>query len=67
MGKVFIYTSQGIMNDDLCSLLAVVCRCKDSAHDDPKATEVSADRRSWQSPGRYRLPPRYSRNSKAMP
>ena len=33
-GTVFIYTSQGIMDNDLCSLLAVVAVAK-MGHDDP--------------------------------
>lgn len=38
-GKNFIYTSQGIMNDDLCSLLAVIAVAK-LGHHDPEVTEV---------------------------
>ena len=33
-GTVFIYTSQGVMDNDLCSLLAVVAVAK-MGHDDP--------------------------------
>ena len=38
-GKNFIYTSQGIMNDDLCSLLAVIAVDR-LGHDNPEVTEV---------------------------
>ncbi len=37
-GKSFIYTSQGIMDDDLCALLAVIAVAK-LGHDDPEAGE----------------------------
>lgn len=38
-GKSFIYTSQGIMDDDLCSLLAVVAVGR-LGHDNPEVTEI---------------------------
>ncbi len=38
-GKNFIYTSQGIMDNDLCSLLAVIAVAK-LGHDDPEVTET---------------------------
>ncbi len=38
-GKNFIYTSQGIMNDDLSSLLAVIA-VANFGHDNPESTEV---------------------------
>ncbi len=38
-GKNFIYTSQGIMNDDLCSLLAVIAVGR-LGHDNPEVTEM---------------------------
>ncbi len=37
-GKNFIYTSQGIMNNDLCGLLAVIAIAK-IGHDNPEASE----------------------------
>ena len=37
-GKNFIYTSQGIMDNDLCSLLAVIAVAK-LGHDDPEVSE----------------------------
>ena len=37
-GKNFIYTSQGIMNNELCSLLAIVAVAK-LGHDDPDVGE----------------------------
>ena len=37
-GKVFIYTSQGILDDDLCSLLAVIAVAK-LGHADPEVGE----------------------------
>lgn len=38
-GKSFIYTSQGIMDDDLCSLLAVIAVGR-LGHDNPEVTEI---------------------------
>ncbi len=38
-GKTFIYTSQGIMDNDLCALLAVVAIAK-FGHRDPKVSET---------------------------
>ncbi len=38
-GKTFIYTSQGILDNDLCSLLAVVAVAK-LGLDDPGVTEI---------------------------
>ena len=37
-GKTFIYTSQGIMDNDLCALLAVIAVAK-LGHDDPEVSE----------------------------
>ena len=37
-GKNFIYTSQGIMDNDLCSLIAVIAVAK-LGHDDPEVSE----------------------------
>ena len=37
-GKVFIYTNQGILDNDLCSLLAVIAVAK-LGHDDPDVSE----------------------------
>ena len=37
-GKTFIYTSQGIMDDDLCALLAVIAVAK-LGHDHPEVAE----------------------------
>ncbi len=37
-GKIFIYTSQGIMDNDLCSLLAVIAIAK-LGHDAPEVNE----------------------------
>ena len=37
-GKTFIYTSQGILDSDLCSLLAVIAVAK-LGHDDPEVNE----------------------------
>ena len=37
-GKSFIYTSQGIMDNDLCALLAVIAVARRD-HDDPEAGE----------------------------
>jgi len=37
-GKNFIYTSQGIMDNDLCALLAVIAVAK-LGHDDPEVAE----------------------------
>ena len=37
-GKTFIYTSQGIMDNDLCALLAVIAVAK-LGHDDPEVDE----------------------------
>ena len=38
-GKNFVYTSQGVMNDELCSLLAVIA-VANLGHDNPEATEI---------------------------
>lgn len=38
-GKVFIYTSQGILDNDLCSLLAVIAVAK-LGHEDPEVAEA---------------------------
>ena len=38
-GKNFIYSSQGIMDDDLCSLLAVIAVGR-LGHENPEATEI---------------------------
>ncbi|MDD9982592.1 MAG: hypothetical protein OXU81_14750 [Gammaproteobacteria bacterium] len=38
-GKTFINTSQGIMDDQLCSLLAIIAVAK-LGHDDPDVTEI---------------------------
>ena len=38
-GKNFIYTSQGIMDNDLCSLLAVIAVAR-LGHDNPEVTET---------------------------
>ena len=38
-GKNFIYTSQGIMDDDLCSLLAVIAVGR-LGHENPEVTEI---------------------------
>ena len=38
-GKNFIYTSQGIMDDDLCSLIAVIAVGR-LGHDNPEVTEI---------------------------
>ena len=39
-GTTFIYTSQGILNEDLCSLLAVIAVAK-MGHDNPNAMDPS--------------------------
>ena len=56
-GKVFIYTSQGILDEDLCSLLAVIAVSKLGSHRS-RGGRASANRGSRQPAGGGRLPGR---------